>query len=407
MSEQLDILSRIVQNLLHDMERGLWTGEVAIVGAYEAPYRSAPGVHPFAIHAECVAGALADAGLEFGDVDGFATAASFPPEGAREMAMAEVAEYVGLRPRWFDGTDIGGAAPIAHAGHAAMAIVTGMADVVVVSYAASGRSWPHGSDDYLTYASGPGQWEIPYGPTTVATYALAARRHMHEFGTTPEQLAQIAVQCRANAASNEHARYRDAITIEDVTGSPVIASPLHRLDCCVVSDSGAAFVLTSRRRADSLGSVKPVYLLGFGEALGQVSMSQMPDFTATAGVASGAAAFATAGLTADEIDCAQLYDSFTITALLALEDLGFCAKGDGGRFVAGGGIAPGGPLPINTDGGGLSSNHPGRRGAIAVVEAVRQLQGRSPGVRLDGARTCLVHGVGGSLSATATIVLAT
>ncbi|HEY3775654.1 MAG TPA: hypothetical protein VGL69_21805 [Solirubrobacteraceae bacterium] len=389
------------------MGQNPWSAEVAIIGAYEAPYRSAPGVHPFAIHAECVAGALADAGLELGDVDGFATAASFPPEGAREMAVAEVAEYLGLRPRWFDGTDIGGAAPIAHAGHAAMAITTGMADVVVVSYAASGRSWPHGSEDYLTYASGPGQWEVPYGPTTVATYALAAHRHMHEFGTTPEQLAQIAVQCRANAAANEHARYRDPITVDDVLGSPVIASPLHRLDCCVVTDSGAAFVLASRRRAQSLSGVKPVYALGFGEALGQVSMNQMPDFTATAGARSGEAALAGSGLTPGEIDCAQLYDSFTITVLLALEDLGFCAQGDGGPFVAGAGIAAGGPLPINTDGGGLSSNHPGRRGAIAMVEGVRQLQGRSPGVRLTGARTCVVHGVGGSLSATATMVLGT
>lgn len=388
------------------MRAGPWNGEVAIVGVYESPTRLSDGVHPFAIHAECVAGALHDAGLEIGDVDGFAAAAAFAPEGAREMAVAEVAEYLGIHPRWFDGTDIGGAAPISHAGHAAAAIAAGLAEVVVVSYAAAGRSWPHGSEDYLTYASGPGQWELPYGPTTVATYALAAQRHMHEFGTTPEQLARIAVQCRANASANENARYRSPITVDDVLSSPVIASPLHRLHCCVVTDSGAAFVLTSRQRAQTLGAA-PVYLLGFGEALGQVSMSQMPCFTQSAGLHSGRRAFATAGLSPGEIDCAQLYDSFTITVLLALEDLGFCARGEGGAFVETGSLAADGVLPINTDGGGLSSNHPGRRGAIATVEAVRQLRGHSPGVQLQDPSTCLVHGVGGSLSATATMILGT
>jgi acetyl-CoA C-acetyltransferase len=388
------------------MRKMSWFGEVAIVGAYESPRRVAPGVHPYAIHAECVRGALEDAGLELGDVDGLATAAAFPPEGAREMAVAEIAEYLGVRCAWIDGTDIGGAAPISHAGHAAAAIHAGMADVVVVTYAASGRSWPHGGDDYLTHAHGPGQWELPYGPTTAATYGLAATRHMHDYGTTSEQLAQIAVQCRANAATNPHARYTEPITVDDVLASPTIASPLSRLDCCVVTDSGGAFVLTSARRAARLDA-KPVYLLGFGEALGQVSMNQMWPLTETAGRRSGARALATAGLAPGQIDCAQLYDSFTITVLLGLEDLGFCGRGEGGPFVASGALAPGGSLPINTDGGGLSSNHPGRRGALAMIEGVRQLRGRSPGVSVSGARTCLVHGVGGSLSATATMVLGT
>jgi acetyl-CoA acetyltransferase len=389
---------------MHNTQIMTWSGEVAIVGAYESPRRAAAGLHPYALHAECVRGAVADAGLQISDIDGLATAAAFPPEGAREMAVAEVAEYLGIHPRWIDGTDIGGAAPISHAGHAAAAIATGMAEVVVVTYAASGRSWPHGGDDYLTHAHGPGQWEVPYGPTTVATYGLAAQRHMHDYGTTPEQLAQIAVQCRANAANNPYARYREPITVDDVLASPLIASPLHRLDCCVVTDSGGAFVLTSRRRADALG-VTPVYLRGFGEAVGQVSMNQMWPFTETSGRHSAARAFAMAGMTADEMDCAQLYDSFTVTVLLALEDLGFCGRGEAGPFVAAGELAPGRSLPINTDGGGLSSNHPGRRGALAMIEGVRQLQGRSPGVQLPHPRTCVVHGVGGSLSATATMVL--
>jgi acetyl-CoA acetyltransferase len=381
-----------------------WSGEVAIVGAYESPRRKAPGVHPYAIHAECVRGALEDAGLERGDVDGFATAASFGPEGVRDMAVSEIAEYVGIRPTWVDGTDIGGAAPISHAGHAVAAIHAGMAEVVVVSYAASGYSWPLPVGDYLTHEHGPGQWEVPYGPSTVATYALAARRHMHEYGTTSEQLARIAVQCRDNAAANPDARFRDPITVEDVVGGPDIATPLHRLDCCVVTDSGGAFVLTSRRRAEALAA-KPVYVLGFGEALGQVSMNQMWPFTETAAVRSGARALATAGLTQPEIDCAQLYDSFTVTVLLTLESLGFCGRGEAGAFIDDGNLAPSGSLPINTDGGGLSSNHPGRRGALATIEGVRQLRGTSPGVRLDHPRTCLVHGTGGSLSATATMVL--
>ena len=231
---------------------GFPSGEVAVVGVYESPLRRAPGVHPYAIHAECILGALADAGLELGDVDGFATAAAFPSEGGLQMSLSEVAEYMGIHPRWFDSTDIGGAAFITHAGHAALAIAAGLADVVVVSYAAAGASGVLPVPDYNTAAAGPGQWEVPYGPTTVATYALAATRHAHDYGTTPEQLAAIAVQCRENAAGNEHARFRDPMTVDDVLASPMIADPLHRNDCCIVTDSGGAFVLASRRRAEQL-----------------------------------------------------------------------------------------------------------------------------------------------------------
>lgn len=375
-----------------------------MIGAYESPRRKAAGVHPYEIHAECVLGALADAGLEPGDVDGFCATGSFPSEGGMQMAVAELVEYLGIAPRWFDSTDIGGAAPVLQAGHAALAIAAGMADVVVVSYAATGWSGKLPGKDYNTNSYGPGQWELPYGPSTVASYALAAQRHMHEYGTTPEQLAKIAVQCRANAGANPNARFRDPITVEDVTSSPVIASPLRRLDCCVVTDSGGAFVLTSRRRAEQLDR-KPVYLLGAGEAIGQVQMNQMERFTRTSALRSGADALARAGLRLDDIGCAQLYDSFTITVLLTLESLGFCAEGEGGAFVDDGHIGPDGRLPINTDGGGLSSNHPGRRGVFAVIEGVRQLRGESPGVQLKDPKACLVNGTGGSLSATATLIL--
>lgn len=381
-----------------------YSGQAAVVGVFESPRRTAPGMHPYAIHAEVIRAALEDAGLELGEVDGFCTAASMPPEGAKDMDLGEIAEYVGIRPRWFDSTDIGGAAFIAQAGHAAVAIHAGLCDVVVISYAASGRSWPLRYDDFGTLAYGPGQWEVPYGPSTVANYALAARRHLDEYGTTQEQLAMIAVQARANAANNPHARYRDPITVDDVLSSPMIADPLHRLDCCVVTDSGGAVVLVSAAKAASM-SRKPVYVLGAGAALGQVQMNQMPRLTQTAAARSGPAALHAAGMRLDEIDCVQLYDSFTITVLVTLESLGFCAAGEGGALVESGALAPDGALPFNTDGGGLSSNHPGRRGIFALIEGVRQLRGESPGVNLPQARSCLVHGTGGFLSATATMIL--
>jgi acetyl-CoA C-acetyltransferase len=350
-------------------------GEVAVVGAFESPLRKAPGVHPYAIQAECVRGALADAGLEFGDVEGFATAATFPPEGGWQMEIVELAEYVGLEPRWFDSTDTGGAAFITHAGHAAMAIAAGLIDVAVVSYGAAGRSSTIPVPDYNTNAWGPGAYEVPYGPSTIALYAIAAQRHMHEYGTTPEQLAEIAVQCRANAEGNPDARYRDPITAADVVASAELCSPLHLLDCCVVTDSGGAFVLASKRRAEQL-SQKPVYLLGFGEALGQMQMNQMQDFTRTAAVRSGADALASAGMRPEEIDCAQLYDSFTITVLLTLESIGFCGPGEAGTFVEEGNLKPGGRLPINTDGGLIGNGEPiGASGLRQVHEIVLQLRG--------------------------------
>jgi acetyl-CoA C-acetyltransferase len=380
------------------------TGEVAIVGVCESPRRKAPGVHPFEINAEVTRGALADAGLELGDVDGFCTASGFSSEAATPMNIVELSDYLGLRPVWFDSTDTGGCAFVTHAGHAAMAIASGVIDVALVSHAAAARSSPLPAPDFNTNEAGPGQWELPYGLSTVAGYALTAQRHMHEYGTTPEQLAEIAVQMRANATLNEHALYREAITVGDVVNSPMIASPLHRLDCCVITDSGAAFVLASKPKAEKL-SRKPVWLLGFGEAISHSQMSQQRSFTQTSAVESGRRAFESSGLTPDEIDCAQIYDSFTITVLATIESLGFCGPGEGGAFVQDGNIAPDGSLPINTDGGGLSSNHPGRRGALATVEAVRQLRGESTGRQLDSPRTCLVNGTGGTLSATATMIL--
>lgn len=382
-----------------------WGEQVAIIGAYESPIRRAPGLHPFALQAECVQGALEDAGLTIDDVDGFCTAAGFANECGYAQDVMEVAEWLGIRPTYTDSTDNGGAAPISHAGHAAAAIVAGLADVVVVSYASTRAGLAFGPRiDANTTPAGPGQYELPYGFTTVASYALAAQRHMHDYGTTSAQLAQISVQARANASHNEHARFREPVTVDDVLNSPTIASPLHRNDCCVVTDGGGAIVLVGKERAKDARK-PPVWLRGFGEAVWSVQMNQMQPLTTTAAAVSGARAFATAGVTRDEIDCVQLYDSFTITVLLTLEDLGFCAKGEGGPFVESGALAPDGALPFNTDGGGLSSNHPGRRGMFAMIEAVRQLRGESPGVQLDNPKLALAHGVGGSLSSGATLIL--
>jgi acetyl-CoA C-acetyltransferase len=379
------------------------SGKVAVVGVAESSRRKAPGVHPFTIQAECIRAALADAGLTHADVDGFCTSTALPGEGGSDMDILGVADYLGLKPTFHDSTDTGGSAPVSHAGHAAAAIAGGLAEVVVVSYAGCSYS-AAGGFDATPPADGLWQFEGPYGITVAASYAFAAQRHMHDFHTTPEQLAKIAVVCRANAAPNPDARFRAPITVQEVLDSPMIASPLHRNDCCVVTDSGGAVVLTSMERARDCAR-KPVAVLGFGEAIGQFAMNQVPDFTRTVADRSGARALDMAGVGLDELDCAQLYDSFTITVLLTLESLGFCAHGEGGPFVESGAIDPSGSIPINTDGGGLSSNHPGRRGIFTLIEAVRQLRGESPGHQLADAKLALAHGTGGSLSNTATMVL--
>ena len=379
-------------------------GAVAIVGAHESPRRRAPKIHPFQIQAEVITAALKDAGLAMADVDGFATAASFPSEGGWQMNGPEIAEYVGLKPSWIDTTDIGGAAALTHVGHAAAAIEAGLCSVAVISYASSGRSWPLPAADFNTGRTGPGQYEVPYGVSTISSYALAATRYMHQYGLTSEQLAQIAVQMRAYASMNPEAMFRDSLTVDDVLSSPMISTPLHKLDCCVVSDSGGAIVVTSKDRAKDTRRNGPV-VLGFGEAVGQMQMNQMADFTSTAAHHSGRRAFATAGVGPDDIRVAQIYDSFTITVALTLDALGFCPRGQVGEFIASGQLGPKGLLPINTDGGGLSSNHSGRRGIYAIIEAVRQLRGESPGLQLDSPELCLVNGTGGWLSATATLIL--
>jgi acetyl-CoA C-acetyltransferase len=380
-------------------------GSACIVGAYESPRRKAPNIHPYQIHAEVIHAALADCGLTVEDVDGFATAASFPAEAGWQLNVVEIAEYVGLKPSWVCSTDIGGAMSLSHVGSAVAAIQAGLCEVVVISYASAGRSWPLPATDFNTGRSGPGQYEVPFGASTISAYALAATRYMHDFGLTSEQLAQIAVQMRAYANLNPQAMYRDLITIDDVLASPMISTPLHKLDCCVVSDSGGAIVVTSKARARDTRRGGGPAVLGFGEAVSHGQMNQMASFTTTAAEFSGRRAFESAGLAPSDIKVAQIYDSFTITVALTLDALGFVKRGEVGEFIASGQLGPNGRLPINTDGGGLSSNHSGRRGMYAIIEAVRQLRGESPGHQLDSPELCLVNGTGGWLSATATLIL--
>ena len=380
------------------------SGTVAIVGAYESPRRDAPRVHPFAIQTECIGEALAQAGLELSDVDGLCTTCGDLAEGGSVEDVIELAEYLGIEPRYVEATDIGGCSFIASAGRAVAAIVTGLADVVVVSYAACPRWWPGDAFDLAAPPVGPAQFETPYGGEIVANYGLFAQRHMDAFGTTSEQLAKVAVACRTNASHNPQAWYREPITVEDVVGSRLIASPLHRLDCCVVTDSGGAVVLTSRERASGCAST-PVWIAGFGESVRHTSLSQAGDFLTTPAVGSGRRALAMAGARHEDFDVIQLYDAFTISVVMALEDLGFCAKGDAGRYIDDGHLEGRAGHLFNTDGGGLSSNHPGKRGIFALIEGVRQLRGDAPGVQANDPKLALVHGWGGYFSAAATMVL--
>jgi acetyl-CoA acetyltransferase len=313
----------------------------------------------------------------------------------------------------------GGSSYEVHVEHAAAAIAAGVCDVVVSVYAATPRS-----DRKRTAAGGGGgggngrrgglggpnplvEWDLPYGlRTPMGPYALAASRHMYEFGTTAEQLAQIAVSTREWASRNPRARYRDPLTIEEVLASPYQVEPLHLLDCCLVTDGAGAFVMTSAERARSLAK-PPVYVLGAATATDHMVISQMPDLTTTPGVVSGARAFAMAGLGPGDVDVLMGYDSFTITALLHLEDLGFCAKGEGGPYAADGHLGPGGTLPMNTNGGGLSFTHPGMYGMFLLTEATRQLRGEGEARQVEGAQVAVAHGSGIFLSVMSTAVLGT
>lgn len=331
-------------------------------------------------------------------MDGLFTASSYYP-----MSGMDTAEYLGIRPAYVDGSTIGGSSFVSHLLHAAAAIDAGVITTALVVYGSTQRS----DGGRLVSPSKPNPYEAPYRARhPISMYALAAARHMHQYGTTREQLADVAVAARQWAQLNPVAFARGPLTREDVLSARMISDPLTKLDCCLVTDGGGAVVLTSADRARDLRG-DPVYLLGVGEATSHRSISEMPDLTVTAATESGARAFAMAGLGPQDVDVVELYDAFTINPVLFLEDLGFCAKGEGGSFVAEGRIAPGGELPVNTNGGGLSYCHPGMYGIFTVIEAVRQLRGECGARQVEGADVALAHGNGGVLSSQVTAVFGT
>jgi acetyl-CoA acetyltransferase len=374
---------------------------VAIAGVALSGLPGSPEATPYALHAQASRAALNDSGLRPSDIDGFAST------GLGVLQPLEVAEYLGLRPRWIDSTAVGGSAWEVMAAHAADAIAEGRADVVLLAYGSTARTdlikkLRTANLDWGT--RGPQQYEAPFGHTLISKYAMAARRHMHEYGTTLEQLAEIAVSARYNAGLTPFAAFRDPIDIAEVLSGRMIADPFTKLQCCIRSDGGAAAVMVAEDRVKDL-PVKPVWVLGSAEFGSHVSMSQWEDFTTSPAAVSGPLAFERAGVRPDEIDVAELYDAFTYMALITLEDLGFCRKGEGGPFVEDGRLRVGGALPTNTDGGGLSACHPGMRGLFLIVEAVRQLRGECGERQTPDAKLACVSGTGGWFCSSGTMIL--
>lgn len=371
-------------------------GKAYIVGAFEHPARKAPDKSVAQLHAECAKGALEDAGLTKDDIDGYFCSSDAPGTGGLNMA-----NYMGLKVRHIDSTDTGGSSYLVHVAHAAEAIALGKCNVALITLAgrpnSEGLSGTQVRDRGTNLPDAP--FEMPYGPATVNLYAMVAMRHMHEFGTTSEQLAWVKVAASHHAQHNPNAMRREVVTVRDVLDSPMISDPLHRLDCCVVSDGGGALIVARPEVAKKLK--RPlVKILGVGEAP-KHQMGGKVDLTFSGAVWSGPRAFEEAGLKPSDIKYASIYDSFTITVVMQIEDLGFCKKGEGGKFVADGNLISGsGKLPFNTDGGGLCNNHPANRGGMTkVIEAVRQLRGEAhPAVQVKHCDLALAHGTGGSLA---------
>ena len=376
-------------------------GKAAIAGASESdeigvlPHKSA-----LALHAEAARNALRDAGLGVGDVDGLFTAG---------VSSALLGEYLGIAPRYSDGTSVGGCSFIVHVEHALLAIAAGVIDVALITHGESGRSRVGMMGAGGIAADSPqGQFESPhgaYGPTTL--FSLPATRHMHEYGTTREQMAEVAVAGRKWAALHPMAMMQEPITISDVMDSRMICWPYTLLMCCLVTDAGGAIVMTGADRARDLRK-PPVYVLGTGEATEHNMVSMMGDMTTSlAARISGRAAFDMAGVSHADIDVAELYDAFAFTPMLALEDLGFVGRGESGAFVEGQRTAPGGDFPMNTNGGGLSYTHSGMYGMFTLIELTRQLRGEAGARQVSGARVGIAHGPGGMFSAAGTLIAGT
>ncbi len=376
---------------------GLQRGGAAIVGAAESDLGLVgDGFNVIDLMAQGISRAVEDAGLKLRDIDGLLCATT-----QSRTSGLNLSEYLGISPRFVDTTILGGSSFMFHVSHALAALQLGLCEVAVIAYGSTQRSV--GRQQASVREINP--YETPYRPFLPSTaYALAASRHMHEFGTTREQLAEVAVAARQWALLNPAAWEKKPLTIPEVLGARMVSYPFTVRDICLVTDGGGAIVLTTPERAKSLKK-PPVYVLGCGAAITHANISSMPDLTVTGALESGRQAYAMAGLKPADIDVVELYDAFTINPILCLEDLGFCAKGEGGSFVEGGRIAPGGELPVNTNGGGLSYCHPGMYGLFLLIEAVRQLRGECGARQVAGAQTAIAHGNGGVLSSQSTVIL--
>jgi len=369
---------------------------VAVVGAAETTEMGRiPNTSQLMLHADAALNAMTDAGLTAKDIDGIATAGDSP---------VEVAHYLGITPTWVDGTGVGGCSFMLHVRHAAAAINEGLCNTVLITHAESGRSRIGARRFSRDPASQQGQFEVPYGITSPPTmFTIPALRYMKQYGVTEEDIAHVAVVQREWAAMNPRASFHDPITVDDVLNSKMIAWPFRLLMCCLVTDGGGALILTSAGRARDFPQ-KPVYILGTGESCETPMISQMEDFTSSKAFrVSGKKAFDEAGIKHSDVDHLMIYDAFAHLPVYGLEDLGFCDKGEGAAFIREGNTRPGGKLPLNTNGGGLSYMHSGMYGMYALQESVRQMRGIAP-AQVPDARISIAHGVGGMFAASGTIV---
>jgi len=373
-----------------------------MVGVAESDFGTVPDKTAFELQAQAATRAITDAGVVKDDIDGL-----FSCGHADGLHVLQLAEYLGLQPRFLDSTLVGGSSWETFVEHAVLALEAGRCSTALLVYASTAKSdvkRRYRSSDATFMPSGINQYEVPFGPTLISKYAMVAQRHMYQYGTTSEQLAAIAVATRKNASRNPNAVMRDPISVDDVMASRMVADPLHLLDCCLRTDGGGAIILTTAERARSLRK-PPVWVIGAASAESHYSMAQMEDMTISPCARSGPKAFAEAGISHKDVDVLQIYDAFTIMVLLSLEGLGFCKPGEGGPFVEDGKLTWDGALPMNTDGGGLSSNHPGMRGLFLMIEAVRQLR-RESTAQVPDAKVAVCNATGGFMSHCSTIVLA-
>lgn len=384
--------------------------EVVIVGSALSDHGILPGATALGLHAQAAKRAIEDAGLSKDDIDGV-----FSIGGMYGMLPhVGIVEHLGLKPTYVDGTNTGGAAWELMVEHAVGALRSGLCTVALLVYGACPRSdvtgaggpgsGPDGPGAMFSLPATPSAFEDPFGMPLPARGGLVASRHMHLYGTKPAEMAAVSVAMRKNAGLNPAALYRDPITVDDVLNSPMVADPLHRLDCCVITDGGGAILLTTADRAKDLKST-PVAVLGTGTAIAGETLAGWEDFPHLVADRSGALAFERAGVQLSDVDTLQLYDAYSINVLIQLEQLGFCKIGEGGAFVSDGKLAYDGALPTNTDGGGLSSNHPGMRGLFLLIEAVRQLRGQAGAAQVPDAEIALCNGTGGPYASCSTVIL--